>query len=71
MCCLCECVNPGALSGLFGQILQGDEVVRERAIKFLSLKLKLLSEDMLTKEVEDYIVTECKKVGRHMQSMYV
>ncbi|ELU05589.1 hypothetical protein CAPTEDRAFT_153736 [Capitella teleta] len=51
-----------ALHGLFGQILQGDELVRERAIKFLSAKLKVLPEEMLTKEVEAYIVTESKKI---------
>jgi hypothetical protein len=53
------------LQGLFGQILQGDEVVRERAIKFLIEKLKMLPEDMLTKEVEAYVVDESKKVSIH------
>ncbi|KAM6973210.1 apoptosis inhibitor 5 [Aplochiton taeniatus] len=52
----------GTLGGLFSQILQGEDIVRERAIKFLSAKLKTLSEDVMTKEVEDYVYTEAKKV---------
>ncbi|XP_018608265.2 apoptosis inhibitor 5-like isoform X2 [Scleropages formosus] len=52
----------GTLGGLFTQILQGEDIVRERAIKFLSSKLKTLPEDIITKEAEDYIFTESKKV---------
>ncbi|XP_075996181.1 apoptosis inhibitor 5 [Genypterus blacodes] len=52
----------GTLGGLFSQILQGEDIVRERAIKFLSAKLKTLSEDVMTKEVEDYVFVEAKKV---------
>ncbi|KAM3608880.1 uncharacterized protein V6R79_006161 [Siganus canaliculatus] len=52
----------GTLGGLFSQILQGEDIVRERAIKFLSSKLKTLPEDVMTKEVEDYVFAETKKV---------
>ncbi|KAM9375508.1 apoptosis inhibitor 5 isoform 2-T2 [Pholidichthys leucotaenia] len=52
----------GTLGGLFSQILQGEDIVRERAIKFLSTKLKSLPEDVMTKEVEEYIFAETKKV---------
>uniref|UniRef100_A0A8C3B434 Apoptosis inhibitor 5 n=1 Tax=Cairina moschata TaxID=8855 RepID=A0A8C3B434_CAIMO len=52
----------GTLGGLFSQILQGEDIVRERAIKFLSTKLKTLPEEVLTKEVEEFILTESKKV---------
>ncbi|XP_012717961.2 apoptosis inhibitor 5 [Fundulus heteroclitus] len=52
----------GTLGGLFSQILQGEDIVRERAIKFLSTKLKTLPEDVMTKEVEEYVFTETKKV---------
>uniref|UniRef100_A0A8D2ZSW2 Apoptosis inhibitor 5 n=1 Tax=Scophthalmus maximus TaxID=52904 RepID=A0A8D2ZSW2_SCOMX len=52
----------GTLGGLFSQILQGEDIVRERAIKFLSTKLKTLPEDVMTKEVEDYVFAETKKV---------
>uniref|UniRef100_G1Q242 Apoptosis inhibitor 5 n=1 Tax=Myotis lucifugus TaxID=59463 RepID=G1Q242_MYOLU len=51
----------GTLGGLFSQILQED-IVRERAIKFLSAKLKILPDEVLTKEVEELILTESKKV---------
>ncbi|XP_041853546.1 apoptosis inhibitor 5 [Melanotaenia boesemani] len=52
----------GTLAGLFSQILQGEDIVRERAIKFLSSKLKTLPEDIMTKEVEEYVFAETKKV---------
>uniref|UniRef100_H2L7A5 Apoptosis inhibitor 5 n=1 Tax=Oryzias latipes TaxID=8090 RepID=H2L7A5_ORYLA len=52
----------GTLGGLFSQILQGEDIVRERAIKFLSTKLKTLPEDIMTKEVEEYVFAETKKV---------
>ncbi|XP_069019063.1 apoptosis inhibitor 5 isoform X1 [Embiotoca jacksoni] len=52
----------GTLGGMFSQVLQGEDVVRERAIKFLSTKLKTLSEEVMTKEVEEYVFAETKKV---------
>jgi hypothetical protein len=52
----------GTLGGLFSQILQGEDVVRERAIKFLSLKIKTLPEDVMTKEVEDFVFRLIEKV---------
>lgn len=59
-----SCVSiSGTLGGLFSQILQGEDIVRERAIKFLSTKLKTLPEEVLTKEVEEFILTESKKVS--------
>lgn len=56
--------HSGTLGGLFSQILQGEDIVRERAIKFLSTKLKTLPEDVMTKEVEEYVFAETKKVCR-------
>ena len=55
----------GTLSGLFSQILNGDELVRERCIKFMSTKMKTAPEAVWTKEVEDYLVIESKKVIFH------
>ncbi|KAE8606264.1 hypothetical protein XENTR_v10010651 [Xenopus tropicalis] len=52
----------GTLGGLFSQILQGEDIVRERAIKFLATKMKTLPDEILTKEVDDYIFSESKKV---------
>lgn len=37
--------------------------MRERAIKFLSTKLKTLPEEVLNKEVEEFILAESKKVS--------
>lgn len=56
-------LHSGTLGGLFSQILQGEDIVRERAIKFLSTKLKTLPEEVMTKEVEEFILTESKKVS--------
>jgi len=52
----------GALQGIFTQIINGDDTVREKAIKFLSIKLKLLGEDLITAKIEELIVEESKKV---------
>ncbi|KAM3968216.1 apoptosis inhibitor 5-like [Aphomia sociella] len=61
--------NPkGSLVGLFSQIHQStdtevtNEVVRERCIKFLATKVKLLGREVFDKEAEDLIITECKKI---------
>lgn len=42
--------------------------MRERAIKFLACKLKTLAEDVMTKEVEEYVFAETKKV--RLQNLY-
>uniref|UniRef100_A0A2K6BXI2 Apoptosis inhibitor 5 n=1 Tax=Macaca nemestrina TaxID=9545 RepID=A0A2K6BXI2_MACNE len=52
----------GTLVSLFSQILQGEDIVRERAIKFLSTKLKTLPDEFITKEVEELLLTESKPV---------
>jgi len=53
----------GALAGIFSQILHGDEQIRERAITFLSTKIRvLLVEDLLPKDAEEELVALCKKV---------
>jgi len=53
----------GSLTGIFSQILHGDEQIRERAITFLSTKIRvLLVEDMLPKDAEEELVALCKKV---------
>ncbi|XP_012697981.1 apoptosis inhibitor 5 [Clupea harengus] len=52
----------GTLGGLFSQILHGEDIVRERAIKFIAGKLKTMPEDVMTKEVEDHVYAETKKV---------
>lgn len=59
----------GTLGGLFSQILHGEDIVRERAIKFLSTKIKTMPEDIMTKEVEDHIFTETKKVSANKMSL--
>lgn len=56
-------VFPDTLSAIFGHILNFEvDQIRERAIKFLALKLKMLPEDILTKQIEEYVLEESKKV---------
>ncbi|XP_075235301.1 apoptosis inhibitor cassowary [Lycorma delicatula] len=52
----------GSLGGLFSQILNGEDAVRERCLKFLSVKLKALGHDVINKGAEDYLISESKKV---------
>ena len=52
----------GTISGLFSQILNGDDASRDRCIKFLATKLKTVGRDIITKEPEDLLIAECKKV---------
>lgn len=52
----------GTLGGIFSQILSGDDLIRERCIKFLTVKIKSLGHDVITKDAEDVLISECKKV---------
>lgn len=44
------------INGIFSQIEIGDDVTREKAISFLSNKIKSLPENLLTKEVEETLI---------------
>ncbi|XP_060644976.1 apoptosis inhibitor 5 homolog [Drosophila nasuta] len=50
-----------AIIGLFQQITTGDEPTRERCFKFIATKLLTMGPNIVTKEIEDYIVEEVKK----------
>lgn len=52
----------GALTGIFSQIVSGDEPTRERCFKFITSKVFSLGSDIITKEVEDFIIDEIKKI---------
>ncbi|XP_076805190.1 apoptosis inhibitor 5-like [Clavelina lepadiformis] len=54
--------SKGTLSGIFSQILNGDEEIREKALKFLCSRLKSSSESDMSKEAEEYVLEECKKI---------
>ena len=60
----------GTLAGLFTQILEGPDTVREQAIKFMSAKLAAMTKEALTKDVEEFLVTQCKKVGNLTSSNF-
>lgn len=48
--------------GIFSQIMSADEVTRERCFKFLVHKLKIFGSEIITKEIEEYIINEIKKI---------
>lgn len=50
-----------AITGLFQQITTGDETTRERCFKFIATKLLTMGPNVITKEIEEYIVEEIKK----------
>ena len=52
----------GTLTGVLSQILGGDEEVREQAIKYLCSRLKSSTESDMSKETEEYVLGECKKI---------
>lgn len=51
----------GFLSGLFSQIENGEEVTRERSIKFLVSKLRSIPEDSWTRELEELLINMTRK----------
>lgn len=55
--------SKGTLTGLFYQIQHSeDELVRERCIRFLHSKIKVLGPSVFTTEVENLVLAESKKV---------
>ncbi|XP_039294659.1 apoptosis inhibitor 5 [Nilaparvata lugens] len=52
----------GSLAGLFAHILNGEDAVRDRCMKFLGGKLKALGHEVVNREAEDYLIAEAKKV---------
>lgn len=51
----------GFLTGLFSQIVNGEENTRDRAVHFLVNKYRVLSEEAMTREVEETLVAEVRK----------
>lgn len=42
--------------------MTGDELTRDRCFKFLGIKLKQLGREVITDEIEAYIIEELKKI---------
>lgn len=47
---------------IFKQIHGPDNIIREKCIKFIVTKVKSLDKSAMTTEMEDLIITECKKI---------
>lgn len=59
---LCKISPKHFLTGLFAQIENNDEIIKERAIQFLHNKIKTLPEDFWSKENEEFFLNESKKI---------
>jgi len=59
----------GTVIGMFSQIHNGEDVVRERALRFLHTKLKTGGPDILTRDGEAQLIAEIKKVFASEQSV--
>ena len=51
----------GFITGLFSQIVNGEDATRERALQFLVNKYRMLPDDLMTREVEDCVVNEVRR----------
>lgn len=52
----------GFFLALYGQILEGEEETRDKVIKFLRDRFRLINSSLLTKEIEEFVLEESKKV---------
>lgn len=52
----------GTLTGIFSQIVSGDEPTRYRNFQFILSKLMKIGPEVVTKEVEDFVIAEIKKI---------
>lgn len=59
---LCKLDAKATCTGLINQIVAGDEAARERGLKYLSTKFLALGKELVTKEVEELLIGEIKKV---------
>lgn len=50
------------LSGVLSQILSGEDDVREKAISYLCTRLMSASSEEMTKDCEEYVLAQCKRV---------
>uniref|UniRef100_A0A182QUY3 Apoptosis inhibitor 5/fibroblast growth factor 2-interacting factor 2 n=1 Tax=Anopheles farauti TaxID=69004 RepID=A0A182QUY3_9DIPT len=58
----------GTLTGIFSQIVGGDETTRYRSFQFINNKIMKLEPEILTKVVEDFIIAEVKKITLDVSS---
>uniref|UniRef100_A0A8D9AQI4 Apoptosis inhibitor 5 n=1 Tax=Cacopsylla melanoneura TaxID=428564 RepID=A0A8D9AQI4_9HEMI len=63
---LCKNDIKGALKGMFNLIEISNSPVREKCLKFLVPKIKMLGRDIMTKEMEEYAIDQCKKILRNV-----
>ena len=51
-----------AIQSIFKQISIGEDIVREKCLKFLANKYRSIDPEILTKDIEELIINESKKV---------
>ena len=52
----------GTLGGLLSEISEAEEEMREKTLKLLAQKLKNIEPEYFTKQVQEYLIQECKKI---------
>lgn len=50
------------LSAVFTELSEETEVMRERTLKMLAMKLRSMGKDAIQPEVKEYVIQECKKI---------
>lgn len=63
---LCKNDIKGALKGMFNLIEISNGPVRDKCLRFLVPKIKMLGRDIMNKEMEEYTIDQCKKVLRNV-----
>uniref|UniRef100_A0A182T2B0 Apoptosis inhibitor 5/fibroblast growth factor 2-interacting factor 2 n=1 Tax=Anopheles maculatus TaxID=74869 RepID=A0A182T2B0_9DIPT len=58
----------GTLTGIFSQIVGGDETTRFRSFQFINNKIMKLEPQIFTKVVEDFVIAEVKKITLDVSS---
>ena len=63
--CVCSILIADIMATIFTHISNTEEeLIRERAMKYLAAKLASIPKDVLTQPIEDFIVEQTKKVSR-------
>lgn len=63
---LCKNDIKGSLKGMFNLIEISNGPVRDKCLRFLVPKIKMLGRDVMTKEMEDYTIDQCKKILKNV-----
>lgn len=58
----CKFLPLATLSGLLQDLADESEIMRERTLKMLAMKLRSFDQGAMKPEAKDYVIQECKKI---------